>query len=107
MDDPLAVAESAAADLRSRADVDGFDVAVVLGSGWKQTADRLGEPRLAIGSTELPGFAQPAVEGHEGRILAVDRAGRHLLVFVGRTHLYEGHGVASVVHGVRTAVAAG
>jgi purine-nucleoside phosphorylase len=29
------------------------------------------------------------------------------LVFLGRTHLYEGRGVASVAHAVRTAVAAG
>jgi purine-nucleoside phosphorylase len=28
-------------------------------------------------------------------------------VFLGRVHLYEGHGPATVVHGVRTAVAAG
>ena len=32
---------------------------------------------------------------------------RQLLVFLGRTHLYEGHGVRAVVHGVRTAAAAG
>jgi purine-nucleoside phosphorylase len=30
-----------------------------------------------------------------------------LLVFLGRTHLYEGHSPATVVHGVRTAIAAG
>jgi purine-nucleoside phosphorylase len=30
-----------------------------------------------------------------------------VLLFLGRTHLYEGRGVAPVVHGVRTAVAAG
>ncbi len=36
------------------------------------------------------------------------RAGnRRVLVFLGRTHLYEGHPVAVVVHGVRTAIAAG
>jgi purine-nucleoside phosphorylase len=36
------------------------------------------------------------------------RAGdRRLLVFLGRTHLYEGLGVRAVVHGVRTAAAAG
>ncbi len=36
------------------------------------------------------------------------RAGdRRLLVFLGRTHLYEGLGVRTVVHGVRTAAAAG
>ena len=32
---------------------------------------------------------------------------RRVLVLLGRTHYYEGHGVARVVHGVRTAVAAG
>jgi purine-nucleoside phosphorylase len=32
---------------------------------------------------------------------------RNLLVFLGRTHLYEGRGVRPVVHGVRTAAAAG
>ena len=30
-----------------------------------------------------------------------------MLVFLGRTHLYEGHGVDAVAHGVRTAAAAG
>jgi purine-nucleoside phosphorylase len=30
-----------------------------------------------------------------------------VLVLLGRTHLYEGHGVDAVVHGVRTAAAAG
>ncbi|MDN5920628.1 MAG: purine-nucleoside phosphorylase, partial [Pseudonocardia sp.] len=32
---------------------------------------------------------------------------RRVLVLLGRTHLYEGHGVDPVVHGVRTAAAAG
>ena len=32
---------------------------------------------------------------------------RRLLIFLGRTHFYEGRGVASVVHGMRTAAAAG
>jgi purine-nucleoside phosphorylase len=32
---------------------------------------------------------------------------RRALVLLGRTHKYEGHGVDSVVHGVRTAAAAG
>jgi purine-nucleoside phosphorylase len=32
---------------------------------------------------------------------------RRILVLLGRTHSYEGHGVAQVVHGVRTACAAG
>ncbi len=57
--------------------------------------------------TDLPGFAPPAVEGHSGKLRSVRAGDRNLLVFLGRTHFYEGHGVAAVVHGVRTAAAAG
>jgi purine-nucleoside phosphorylase len=32
---------------------------------------------------------------------------RRVLVLLGRTHLYEGHGIGPVAHGVRTAAAAG
>ncbi len=106
-DDSLTVAQEAADELRRRSGIDSFDVAVVLGSGWKRAAERLGEPALDIAATELPGFVATSVGGHEGRILAVERGSRRVLVFHGRTHLYEGHGVDAVAHGVRTAVQAG
>jgi purine-nucleoside phosphorylase len=99
-------ARLAADELRSRT-LDSFDVALVMGSGWLPAADALGEPVAELPVTELPGFAPPAVEGHAGRIRAVEVGGRRALVFLGRTHLYEGHGVDPVVHGVRTALAAG
>ena len=57
--------------------------------------------------TDLPGFPPPAVAGHAGRIRSVRIGGNLALVFLGRTHLYEGRGVATVVHGVRTAVGRG
>jgi purine-nucleoside phosphorylase len=107
VDDPLTVAKNAADELRRRSGIDAFDVAVVLGSGWKKAAEQLGEPVLDLAATDLPGFVATSVGGHEGRILAVERGLRRLLVFQGRTHLYEGHGVNAVAHGVRTAVKAG
>ena len=107
MTDPHEEARRAADDLRRRAGVDAFDVAIVLGSGWKEAAAALGTPVLDVAATDLPGFLPPAVEGHEGRIVAAERDGRYVLVFLGRSHLYEGRGVAPVVHGVRTAVLAG
>ncbi len=55
---------------------------------------------------DLGGFPPPTVPGHVPVVRSV-RAGLRVLVFLGRTHLYEGHPVATVVHGVRTAVAAG
>lgn len=106
--DAHALARDAAAALAAHTGIAHHDVAVVLGSGWVPAADMLGETRALVAVTDLPGFAPPAVAGHAGQIRSVALAdGRHALVFLGRTHLYEGHGVAAVVHGVRTAVAAG
>jgi purine-nucleoside phosphorylase len=103
----MRLAEQAAGALRRAARVHAFDVAVVLGSGWKAAAARLGEPTAELAATDLPGFTPSAVEGHEGRIQAIDRDGQRVLVLLGRAHLYEGRGVASVVHPIRTAVTAG
>ena len=57
---------------------------------------------------KIPGFTPPALEGHVGTLRSVrTAAGRHALVIGARTHYYEGRGVRPVVHGVRTAAAAG
>jgi purine-nucleoside phosphorylase len=83
------------------------DVAVVMGSGWAPAADAFGaaESSLAIG--ELPGFAAPTAVGHGGEVRSVRVGDRGVLLFLGRTHFYEGRGVDPVVHGIRTAAAAG
>ncbi len=104
---PYTLATEAAARLRELTGVDRHDVAVVLGSGWLPAAAALGAPVAEISSTDLPGFAPPAVEGHAGTISSIDAGGVRTLVFLGRTHFYEGQGVAAVVHGVRMAAAAG
>ncbi|MFE3447488.1 purine-nucleoside phosphorylase [Nonomuraea sp. NPDC059194] len=101
-------AQEAAAALRKATGLDVFDVALVMGSGWVPAADAIGETLVELPVTDLPGFNPPAVAGHAGRIRVVRTpSGRHALIFLGRTHLYEGLGVEPVVHGVRTALAAG
>jgi len=106
--DPYALAREAAGRLRELTGVERHDVALVMGSGWVPAADLLGEAVAEIPVTDLPGFHAAAVQGQSGTLRSV-RIGhdRHALVFLGRTHLYEGLGVAAVVHGVRTAAAAG
>ena len=104
---PTALAADAAARLRDLTGVEAHDTALVLGSGWLPAADALGETTAELATTDLPGFAPPAVEGHAGKIRSVRAGDRNLLVFLGRTHFYEGRGVAAVVHGVRAAAAAG
>jgi purine-nucleoside phosphorylase len=83
------------------------DVAVVLGSGWVPAVDLLGTTTADLAVTDLPHFSPPAVAGHAGRVRSVDADGIRVLVFLGRTHLYEERGVDAVTHGVRTAAAAG
>ncbi len=100
-------AEAAARVLAEKTGVERHDVALVMGSGWLPAVDALGEAVAEISSTDLPGFAAPAVAGHAGKIRSVRAGDTNLLVFLGRTHFYEGLGVRSVVHGVRTAAAAG
>ncbi|MEU7896835.1 purine-nucleoside phosphorylase [Nonomuraea sp. NPDC049152] len=101
-------AQEAAAALRKATELDVFDVALVMGSGWVPAADAIGETLVELPVTDLPGFNPPAVAGHAGKVRVVRTpSGRHALIFLGRTHLYEGLGVEPVVHGVRTALAAG
>jgi purine-nucleoside phosphorylase len=57
--------------------------------------------------SDVPGFLTPTADGHAGEIRSYDLDGVVTLVLLGRTHLYEGHGLRPVVHGVRTAHAAG
>jgi purine-nucleoside phosphorylase len=105
--DPHAAAEAAAARLRELTGAETHDVALVMGSGWVPAADELGAAEHEFAITDLPGFPAPAVAGHAGKVRSVRIGGVRALIFLGRNHLYEGKGVATVVHGVRTAVAAG
>ena len=106
-DDPYAAAKDAAAAVRALTGAENHSVALVMGSGWVPAADELGAPDREFPVTELPGFPPPAVAGHSGKVRSIRIGGTRALVFLGRTHYYEGHGVAAVAHGVRTAVAAG
>jgi purine-nucleoside phosphorylase len=105
--DPYTAAELAASALSERTGVSSHDVALVMGSGWLPAADLLGETVAELAVTELPGFAPPGVVGHAGTVRSVRVGDTRALVFLGRTHLYEGRGVDAVVHAVRTGVAAG
>jgi purine-nucleoside phosphorylase len=116
--DAYAAAQASAANLALLTGQPQHDVAVVLGSGWAPAADAISagrsggsSPRASTAAEfaldDLGGFAQPKVVGHLAMARSVVLGGLRVLVFLGRTHLYEGHPVDAVVHGVRTAAAAG
>src|SRR5689334_4616499 len=108
---PYDAASAAAAKLAELTGVERHDIALVLGSGWLPAVDALGEATAEIDTTDLPGFSAAAVAGHSGKIRSIRCAveggsDKNLLVFLSRTHFYEGKGVAAVVHPIRTAAAA-
>jgi inosine/guanosine/xanthosine phosphorylase family protein len=68
-------------------------VGIVLGSGLGRAlgADLVEEASLAF--TDLPGFPEPSVPGHAGRLILGRIGGVPVAAFSGRMHLYEGHGI--------------
>lgn len=110
--DPAASAQFAAQRYAELSGVTGHDVAMVLGSGWGDAADRLGTEVARVRADQVPGFAASGVPGHSGTLRTIeftDSAGstRYALVLGARTHYYENKGVRRVAHGVRMAAAAG
>jgi purine-nucleoside phosphorylase len=105
--DPYAAAQASAERLAQVSGQAGHDAAVVLGSGWLPAADALGHTAAEFPLAELGGFPQPTVAGHAPVARSVLVGSQRVLVYLGRTHLYEGLQVDAVVHGVRTAAAAG
>ncbi len=80
--------------------------AVVLGSGLGGFADSL-EDAAAIDYAELPGFPEPGVAGHAGRLLVGTVGGAPVAVMQGRAHYYQ-HGRADAMAvPVRALAAAG
>jgi purine-nucleoside phosphorylase len=105
--DPFARAEASAANLRKLTGTPHFDTAVVLGSGWLAAADAIGTQEVEIPLADLGGFEEPTTQGHTPSVRYLKKGNHGVLLFLGRVHMYEGHHPHTVVHGVRTAIAAG
>ncbi len=106
--DPYALAEEAARRSGNGSGSSASTSSFTLGSGWAAASDDLGEEVGSCPLGEIPGFSAPVVVGHGGLLRIVrTTSGKTAAVLTGRTHYYEGRGVAPVVHGVRTMVAAG
>jgi xanthosine phosphorylase len=62
---------------------------LILGSGLGGLADALDRP-VAIDYADLPGFPQPGVAGHGGKLVLGTLAGTPVACLMGRRHIYEG-----------------
>ncbi len=95
----------AAETIRARTQRD-WRALLILGSGLGALADRI-EDGIHIPYAEIPGFAQPTVEGHRGEFVIGSLFGVHVAVMKGRLHLYEGHEPWQIGFPVRVARALG
>jgi purine-nucleoside phosphorylase len=67
---------------------------IVLGSGLDAVTAAM-EIEGEIPYADLPGFPEPSVPGHAGRLALGEISGVPVAAFRGRIHLYEGHGMAA------------
>lgn len=66
-------------------------IAIVLGSGWGEVAQRIAQP-VRISYRDLPGFPLPSVEGHASDLIHGQLGQHEVVLLTGRKHTYEtGH----------------
>ena len=82
---PTELAAQAAQVIAERTGVPRHDIALVLGSGWGQAADLIGEVVAEVPAAEIPGFHAPAVAGQFGALADVDGAVRDAVGRIGVT----------------------
>jgi purine-nucleoside phosphorylase len=75
-------------------------IAIVLGSGLSELADRLGDSTV-VSYDQIPHFPQPTVAGHVGKLICGTLCGLNVLMLQGRFHYYEGHDLDVVTFPVR------
>ena len=82
------------------------EVAVILGSGWKDRASGLLEDTDVIDLRRLDNWPSPKVEGHGSELILGNLRGtdHRVALCCGRVHAYEGHTAAELVRGVRVLV---
>ena len=64
-------------------------IAVVLGSGFKNFAEKIKDP-IVIPYSEIPHFPVCSADGHKGELLFGKIEEKYVLVLNGRVHYYEG-----------------
>jgi purine-nucleoside phosphorylase len=82
------------------------DIALVLGSGLGDYAESLPH-KLIFPSGGIPSYPRSTVPGHKGQIVFAELAGRNLIAFQGRIHLYECNDLSMVLFPIAVAAELG
>jgi purine-nucleoside phosphorylase len=99
------LAEEAASKVRAATET-APRVAIILGSGLGGAVSGI-ERHAEISYADLPGFPEPTVPGHTGRLVIGTLGGVPAAAFLGRIHFYEGHPMSLVTLPARLGAALG
>jgi len=108
----VATARAAAAALRSARGLprdlrdEGFELALILGSGLGPLADEV-EDAVSVPFSEVPGMPASTAPGHAGRFVLGRLSGRRVALLQGRLHAYEGYPASTCAFPVRVLHALG
>jgi len=75
-------------------------VGIILGSGLGAFVEVI-KDKVIIPYSEIPGFKQCTVEGHDGRMIIGKVGDKEVAVLQGRLHVYEGHSMEEIVFPTR------
>jgi purine-nucleoside phosphorylase len=92
--------DEAVAAVKDRAPGPPPDVAIVLGSGLGEFANRLTDA-VSLDYGTLPHWPASKVIGHEGRLAIGHLGARRVAALSGRAHFYEGHDLRTVSFATR------
>lgn len=82
------------------------NLAIVLGSGFQPAVEGLLLDK-EIPYSKIPGFPEPTVKGHAGKLLFGELGGTPVIVLSGRAHFYEGQAMEHVTFPIRALAAFG
>lgn len=81
-------------------------IGLVLGSGLGKLVDTL-QDRVVVPYTDIPGWPQSTVEGHQGNLVIGELDGQIVAAQQGRAHFYEGYSMHQVTFPIRVMKALG
>lgn len=70
-------------------------IAIVLGSGLSELSTAM-EDAIEIPYSEIPGFLQTTVAGHQGKMYFGKLLGKECVILAGRFHYYEGYKASEI-----------
>lgn len=97
--------EATAAYIRSKVG-EMPDTAVILGTGLGDLVNKI-EITSQLDYKEIPNFPVSTVEGHSGKLIFGNLAGKYIMAMQGRFHYYEGYDMKQVTFPVRVMKALG